>query len=79
MYSTEIKDENCSLLAVLHFPDLVKAYDFVRNFSCEHWAWDRTWKHICVTRILNECDDEGIATESIQFTISREACEELKR
>lgn len=78
MYSMEIKDENFNTLVVLHFLDLVKAYDFVRNFNCLHWAWNSIWKHIYVYRITNECDDEHIVEEVLQFTISREAFERLK-
>ena len=78
MYSMEIKDENFKTIMLLHFLDLTKAYDFVRSFSHFHWAWDNKWKHIFVYRITNECDDEHIAKETLQFTISREAFEKLK-
>ena len=78
MYSMEIKDENYKIIAVLHFLDLTKAYDFVKNFNCLHWAWNSRWKHINVYRITNECDDEHIVEEVLQFTISREAFERLK-
>lgn len=79
MYSMEIKDKNCNILGIFHFLDLVKAYDFVRNFDCLHWAWDAKWQYIYVYRIANECDAEYIATEFLQFSITREAYEELKR
>lgn len=78
MYSMEIKDGNFTILTVLHFLDLTKAYDFVKNFNCLHWAWNSTWKHIYVYRITDECDNEHIVNESLQFVINREAFERLK-
>jgi hypothetical protein len=75
----EIKDENYEIIVVLHFLSLTEAYNFIRNFTPKHWAWDHKWKHIYVSHITNECDGEGIVNEFIQFTISREAFDELKK